>query len=86
MAGLSLSLPTALFDVLHDLDAGALLLQFLEPRQGFPALLALVGLRQLLHFGSVLVCSDNADVVQYAAAVVTGLPFKLQPECIGGGF
>ena len=86
MAGLSLSLPTALFDVLHDLDAGALLLQFLKPCQGFPALLALISLRQLLHFGSVLVLSDDSHVVQHAAAVVTGLPFKLQPECIGGGF
>ena len=86
MAGLSLSLPTAALDVFYNLDAWALLLQFLKSGQRFPALLSLVGLRQLLHFRSVLVLSDNADVVQHAAAVVARLPLKLQPECIGGGF
>ena len=55
VAGLSLSLPAAALDVFHDLDAGSLLLQFFKPREGFTALLALVGFRQFLHFRSVLV-------------------------------
>ena len=77
--------PRLFLGVLHDLNAGALVLQLREPCKGFPALRAEIFFVQNSLRGAVLIGADNPHKVDHRLAPVTGVTGQLQPVTVCSG-